>query len=382
MKRTKKRLLAALCAAAMLAGLAACGTGSEPSSSAGSSSAGASVSEPSSQADSTAADTITLTDNAGRTVELPYPVETAAVANRYGSELIRACGAIDRVVAVDLNTAQDREYWAAFDPGNVIGKGQRELDYEKIAELAPQVLILPDNGSYEEAEEKLAPFGIKVFVISGYATADFKNQTENIGKMFGVEEQAKKFYDYFNDKLTYISEQLVGQPKRTLYLETTTPYNTPLRGDPFFDMIEFSGAENIFGSDTTAANGSEIDPEEVVARNPDCIIKVITPSQALAGTGLYEPPTRDDFIAAYNELKARPGWEDTKAFQNNDVFFMTQFGHGGASKLVGTMYIAKWLYPDLLPDLDPDEVFRAWMEDFQGFRNIEGHFYCAEELLG
>ena len=38
------------------------------------------------------------------------------------------------------------------------------------------------------------------------------------------------------------------------------------------------------------------------------------------------------------------------------------------------MYIAKWLYPDLLPDLDPDEVFRAWLEDFQGFRNVGGHF--------
>ena len=28
----------------------------------------------------------------------------------------------------------------------------------------------------------------------------------------------------------------------------------------------------------------------------------------------------------------------------------------------------------------PDEVFRAWLEDFQGFRNIPGHFYTAGEL--
>lgn len=382
MKQTKKRLLAMVCTAALLMGLAACGTSSAPSSS--SDSAAQSASESSGQESAPTSDTITLTDNAGRVVELPYPVETAVVANRYGSELIRACGAIDHVIAVDLNTAQDREYWAIFDPENVIGKGQSELDYEKIVELNPQVLILPENGSVEEAEEKLAPFGIKVFVISGYATADFKNQTENIGKMFGVEEQAKKFYDYFNDKLEYIQKQLEGQETRTLYLETTGQYKTPFPGDPFFDMIKFSGADNIFGGEDAAStgNGSEIDPEEVVARNPDCIIKVITPTQALSGTGLYEPPTKDDFVAAYNELKSRPGWEDTKAFQNNDVYFMTQFSHGGASKLVGTMYIAKWLYPDLLPDLDPDEVFRAWMEDFQGFRNVEGHFYTAEELLG
>ena len=97
--------------------------------------------------------TITLTDNVGREVELPYPVETCAVALRYTNELIRACGAIDKVIAVDLNTAQDRNYWGMFDPNEVIGKSQRELDYEKIISLNPQVLILPANGNYEEAIE-------------------------------------------------------------------------------------------------------------------------------------------------------------------------------------------------------------------------------------
>ena len=81
---------------------------------------------------------ITLIDNVGREVILPYPVETAVVANRYNSELIRASGAIDKVIAVDTNTAQDREYWAQFDPNNVIGKGQSELNYEKIIELKLQ----------------------------------------------------------------------------------------------------------------------------------------------------------------------------------------------------------------------------------------------------
>lgn len=130
------------------------------------------------------ADTITLTDNMGREVELPFPVERAAVALRYNNELIRACGAIDQVIAVDMNTAQDREYWMNFDPENTIGKGQKDLNYEKIIELDPQVLILPGNGTYEEAEEKLSPFGIKVFIISGYDTSDFENQINNIGAMF------------------------------------------------------------------------------------------------------------------------------------------------------------------------------------------------------
>lgn len=329
---------------------------------------------------SEAPETITLTDNAGREVELPYPVETCAVALRYNNELIRACGAIDKVISVDMNTAQDREYWGMFDTEEVIGKSQRELDYEKIVELNPQVVILPANGAYEEAEEKLEPFGIEVFVISGYDTADFENQVNNIGTMFAVEDSAQEFLDYFEGKLDYINTQLKDVEKKTVYVESTNPYSTILPGDPMFDMVAYAQAENIFATDSENINASEVDPEQVLTRNPDAIIKLVTPAEALAGTGLYEPPTIDEFKASYEDIITRAGWDDITAVKNDDIYFMTQFSHGGAGKLVGTCYIAKMLYPDLLPDLDPAEVFRAWMEDFQGFKNVEGHFYTGAEL--
>ena len=149
---TDNGILSLLLVAAMLLSLCACGQGDQPTSLV-SIPENSPVSVPEEPA---APATMILTDNLGRQVELPCPVERCAVALRYTNELIRACGAIDKVIAVDLNTAQDRDYWGMFDPNEVIGKGQRELDYEKIVQLAPQVLILPANGSWEEAEEKLA----------------------------------------------------------------------------------------------------------------------------------------------------------------------------------------------------------------------------------
>lgn len=385
MKHTVRTLFSLLLAGAMALSLAACA--SEPSPGNGGTSSLPSQeqpvdSAPSQEPSQSEPATITLTDNVGRQVELPYPVERCAVALRYTNELIRACGAIDKVIAVDLNTAQDREYWGMFDPEEVIGKGQRELDYEKIIELNPQVLILPANGSYEEAIEKLAPFGIQVFVISGYDTDDFVNQCENIGKMFGVEQRAQEFCTYFTDKLDYIDRQLEGVPLRTYYYEGNDDYATILPGDTFYRMFELGHAQNIFADDAATINAKEVDPEAILQRDPDVIIKCITPDAARAGTGLYEPPTREEFVERYQSLVGRPGFSNLTAVQNDEVFFMTQFSHGGACKLVGTMYVAKWLYPDLLPELDPDEVFRAWMEDFQGFQAVDGHFYTAAELKG
>ena len=143
-------------------------------------------------------------DGLGREVEIPWPVERAVVANRYNSELIRACGAIDRVIAVDTNTAQDRVYWSQFDPDNVIGKGQSELNYEKIVDLGAQVLITPKNGTYEQDQEMLEPFGIKVLVVTGWDNADLVNQIEAVGRIFDVEEKAaelRAFYEENQQKL-------------------------------------------------------------------------------------------------------------------------------------------------------------------------------------
>ena len=321
-----------------------------------------------------------LTDNVGRQVELPVPVQTCVVANRYNSELIRACGAVDKIISVDTNTAQDRVYWEMFDPDNVIGKSQRELNYEKIIELNPQVVILPDNGAYEEAEEKLTPFGIKVFVISGYDTDDFKNQTENIGKMFGVEEKAAAFYNFFNDKLEYVRTQLKDVEKRSVYFETTGDYSTIFEGNAMYNMVEFAEVNNIFSTDTENLSAKEIDPEAIINRNPDVIIKLVTPDKALAGTGLYTAPTKEEFQTAYQNIVSRVGFDSINAVKNDDIYFMTQFSHGGASKLVGTLFIAKMVYPDLLTELDTDEIYRAWLEDFQGFDFVEGHFWAAKDL--
>lgn len=323
--------------------------------------------------------TITLTDNAGREVELPYPVETAVVANRYNSELIRACGAIDNVIAVDMNTAQDRVYWGIFDTEDVIGTSQTSLDYEKIVELNPQVLILPANGSVEEAEATLAPFGIEVFVISGYDTDDFVNQCENIGIMFDVEERADEFCTYFTDLLDYIDVQLADVEPLTYYGESNNALSAILPSNTFATMFELAHVENIFGDDVSLTDG-EISSEEVIARNPDVIFKVITAETALSGTGVYFPPDEEQFIREYEDMLARDAWGEITAIADEEIYFMTQFSHGGAGKLVGTMFIAESVYGEYLPELDAEQVFYDWLVEWQGFDFVDGHFYTPEDF--
>ena len=75
----------------------------------------------------------TVTDSVGRSVEIPDPVTKAVVANAYNTEIINAIDALDCVIGVDYNIYQDKESWKnRFTEDMVIGKSQKDLNYEKI----------------------------------------------------------------------------------------------------------------------------------------------------------------------------------------------------------------------------------------------------------
>ncbi len=309
-------------------------------------------------------------DSIDREVEIPNPVTKAVVANAYNTEIINAIDALDCVIGVDYNIYQDEESWQnRFTEDMVIGQNQKDLNYEKIIELAPEVLILTDNGTWEEAEEQLEPFGIKVVVCNAYYTNEFEKSCELFGQVFGKEEEAEELSNYFMEKLDYIQEQLEGVEKKRVYFEYRTEGNTTIPGNYFYYMVEYSGTDNLFKDSASVT----VESEAVVAANPDYIIKVSAPDVYSS----YYPPTEEEHQAIKDELASRPGWDEINAIKNDNVLLLSHYVHGGASKLVGTMYIAKFLYPDLLPDLHPEEVFKDWLEKYQKLDYIEGHTYPA-----
>lgn len=321
--------------------------------------------------------TITVVDDAGRTVELDGPVQSAVVANRYNSELIRAMGDIDKVISVDTNTAQDRAYWPQFDPDNVIGKGQSELNVEKIIELDPEVLILPRNGKVDEYAAALEPVGIQVLTVTGWDNGDFSSQLEILGTAFGNEEGAQKVTEFFESTRDEIADRVGGvEPKKTVYWEYGDPFTTAIPGtsnDGWHQMIVAAGGVNMFGDPNL--QGDTVDPEKILDEDPDLILKT-TSGGALKNTGVYTPPADGEFATVGQEMVARPGWSDLQAVRDGNVHMITGFAGGGLGKIIGSVYLAKWLYPEQMADIYPDDVFAQWL-DLQGVEFVEGHTFTV-----
>lgn len=308
----------------------------------------------------------TFTDSIGRKITLTEPITKVVVANRYNMEVLSAIGAMDKVVGVDYGIYQDQEvYGQNFSREQVIGKGQGALNYEKIIELAPQILILTGNGSWEDAEKKLAPFGIQTVVLDAYYTDKFAETYTIAGKIFNKEKEAAAFIKYFEDKFAYINKALQNVPKKTVYFEYKRKGNTTVPGDYFFQMLEYAHAQNIFST----ATSTEINIEAVVERNPQYIVKV----GAVGVDPRHAPPSKDDFAARKTELVSRPAFDSIDAVKNDHILLLSQYAHGGAAKLVGAMYIAKFMYPEELPDLHPEAVFKEWVTKYQKMPYTAGH---------
>lgn len=321
------------------------------------------------------AETRTLIDDAGREVVLDLPIERAVVFNRYAVEFVRAVGGTHRIVGVDASTLRAAGYFPEYDDGMIVGAGQTEPNYEAIVALDPDIVIMPRNGVYEEAARQLEPFGIPVIVITAWDTLQHVENVTLIGELFGEQDRADALNDFYTGYMDLMAERLEGVEPRRVYLEETRPYVTVTPGSGWHDMIEAGGGINVFGDIDIArepsSRGNEnaftVDPEEIIARAPDVVIKLHPLS--------YATIEEESWAAAWDELTARQEIIGSPAGQNGEVYLINYMLAGGSSKVTGALQVAKWLHPELFADIEPEEAMREWIEIHQGLPYQAGMTY-------
>ncbi|MBC9926443.1 ABC transporter substrate-binding protein [Leucobacter sp. cx-169] len=300
---------------------------------------------------------ITVTDDQGREITLDGPAQTAVVLNSYGNEFVRAIGAGDRVVGVD-STSLERLPYLGLSEQDVVSQGLNELNYEAIAELDPDVVIVPRNAVWEEAATQLEPFGIPVVVATAWDNSVFDDTISLLGEVFGEEAGAQKVKDFHEEISGVIAEGIDGTEAKPVYLETVDPYLTVLPGSGFHALIEGAGGENVF-ADAGGGDVQEeltVEPAEVVLRNPALILHEYDPSAVPVDAARFE--------ATRQEISARPGWGGIDAVANDQVYVTSGFATSALSKSIGALYLATWLHPEEFADVNADEYLERWVTEF------------------
>ena len=316
---------------------------------------------------------IIVYDSLNRKIVLDKPLTRVAIANAYNTdltEMVTALGCLDTIVGIDQNILWNNEaFHNKFSKDQLIcAREGLVINYEKVVDLKPQALLISSKGSWFDAQEKLGKFGIKVIVVDTHDLAQFDKNCDLLGKIFGKENKAQEIKEYFGGQLKYVENKLADiKNRKRVYFECGSPGATTMPGSYFYSLVKYTGGINIMED----AVERHIVPEAVVLRNPQYIIKMSDRRWKYS----YKPPTEQEQKMIRQEIKTRPGWESIDAVKNDRIFQLSYFSHCGASKIIGVLYVAKYLYPEYLPDLHPEQVFKVWLTKYLGLEYLPGHTY-------
>lgn len=323
--------------------------------------------------------TITITDSGGREIELPFPLERVVVLSPPNAEVMRALGVADRVVGTSGSITKKPDYWPQLSQLPVMAESAHgEPDFEKIIELDPQIVLT--YGTHRAVDvaamaDTLAPAGIEVVGIDCYKLDTLFEDIETLGEMFGQEEAAAEFITFLQSIPQMAEsrvEDLKPEEKVTVYAESHGgDYIAFGPGSTWHDMIEIAGGSNIFAD--AAKSSIEVDPEALLERNPQVILKDTRRAPKM-GYGVTDTEPMQAYL---DEFTARPGWSELDAVKDGKVYVVSSALGAGPTKIITILYFAKILYPERFADVDPDSLLAEYYEKFQGVE-FKGVFMYPE----
>ena len=302
----------------------------------------------------------TMTDGAGRQVEVPEKVESIVCVGVGALRYTCYVGAQDRVIGVEdyeVKPGMSRLYnYVNFDQFKdlpVIGTNGEPYT-EEIINLAPDVIVMSKYASVE-ADDLQSKTGTPVVVVPGSDTTLDNDAYETIrilGQLYGMESRAAELTAYLQD----IQKDLDDRTRDIPDSEKPSVY---VGGVSFKGHHGFEGTEAGYGpfalihaknlADTTGQNGAfNIDLEQVLAWDPD-IIFVDFNGMNLINEDYAKNPDYYHALTAVQERKVYSQISFRSSASNLET------------ALADAYYAACVMYPEAFADIDPaakaEEIF-------------------------
>lgn len=266
-----------------------------------------------------------VTDDLGR--ELTFeraPLRIVSLAPSH-TESVCALSACDRLVGVDTNS----DHPADLDHLRVVGDAFAP-NVEAIVALTPD-LVLADE--YSSVHKALEPLGITVYAGTPQTFAETVSYLALLGAILDEEQAAADVVAGIEATVAAVTERVSGAQRPTVFVELDpTPYSV---GPASYlgTILAMAGGDNII----TAAMGDfpQVDPEYVVASDPDVIVLSDAPFGETAAT-----------------VAARPGWARLSAVVSGRVLELSVddvnvLSRAGPRVGEAVALLARLLHPEL-----------------------------------
>lgn len=341
------------------------------------------------------AQAFTVTDVAGRQVQFDGPVDRVILGEGrllYALAALETEDPFEHVVGWrnDLLTTDFTGYNAyleafpaAADIPFLGDLTDGTLQTETVVELDPDVLLLT-IGSKQAAdeiklEEMLAEVGVELVYLDFrvHILENTEPSLKALGQLFGKEERAQAVIDFWDEQTARVTDVLAAEdPEKPLVFMYRAAGLGDCCGtfgnDNFGLMVAMAGGINL-GSEFLPGYTGTINPEQVIASNPDFIVVTGSDWSQYAGSGdgpsyVNVGPAAAADLAASREalaaLMAQPAFTGAKAIADGNVYAIWHQFYASPYQFAPIQAMAKWFHPELFADLDPEATFRAFHEQF------------------
>lgn len=289
-----------------------------------------------------AENTLTVTDQLGRTVTVPQPIKRLSAMHHVGGKIVYALGQQDKLVdqalyGVESNLMSKIDPKFAAMPKLLKG---HSINTEELVALKPQVVFA--YASFDKSEmEPIENAGIKVIGIKAETLEDSYAAVKLIAQVLGCPEKGRAYLDDCQKLLDLVRERVAPIPAqdrlKVMFAGPKSIYTVATGEMLQRTLIERAGG--IFVSDELKGFWADVSPEQVVAWNPD----VIFLGSSLDTYGM-------------DEIFKNTQFKTVKAIQTKNVFtFPSNVGwwdFPAPHCVLGVVWSAKTLYPDRFKDID------------------------------
>jgi len=209
---------------------------------------------------------ISLTDDAGKTVNLTAPAQRIVALAPHIVETLYVAGAGEQIVG----TVEYSDYPQSARSIRRIGN-YSSFDIEALLALKPDLVIGWETGNSPSAIEKIRALGIPVYLSQSNRVAQIGNEIEAFGKLAGTERVAKPAADAFRKRLDRLEKENRGRsPVSVFYQISDAPLMTIGGKQIISNALSICGGRNIF--EQLAPMAPIVSAESVIAANPEVIM--------------------------------------------------------------------------------------------------------------
>jgi len=317
---------------------------------------------------------LTLIDSANRTITIKKPINRIVPYNIGFLETTRSLKLDkEKIVGIEGWSKQNKIFFPEFNELPDVGTiSPFTFNCEEVLELHPDIVVLYATGYPTQNDEIIKKLheanpNIIVLCVDCSLPENYAKEVRTIGYILDRTNEADVFLEFYCGVLNSIKEKLEGIPedqRPRVYLEHTNKYQAHCGGSAYSERLVESGGKNIFGdvfvSGGIAANIQDMDPERVLVKDPEVIVKVSWP------TGGYETENITQLSSLRDEILNRSELANVPALKNNRVYIFNRYIASGAASFIGNAYMAKWFYPELFTRLNPKAIHQEYLAHFQG----------------